>query len=127
MGAGLVAGAAVGLLWYAAKRYGRDRAGEIIDWSQVASIARRTSQAVPWADEREREAVEADYAAMLHEIAPTLREYTGSALDLTKSSVRALDRSEWIAANITNFRDLLQPVEELYREKVNPSRMDMPG
>jgi coenzyme F420 biosynthesis associated uncharacterized protein len=127
MGAGLVAGAAVGLLWFAAKRYGRDRAGEIIDWGQVASIARRTSQAAPWADERERAAVEADYSAMLHEIAPTLQEYTGSSLDLTRSAVRALDRSEWIAANVNNFRDLLQPVEQLYREKIDPARMDMPG
>src|SRR5437588_444775 len=55
MGAGLVAGAAVGLLWLAAKRYGRDRAGEIIDWDQVSSIARRTSQALPWAVPREGE------------------------------------------------------------------------
>jgi len=127
MGASLVAGAAVGLLWIAAKRYGRDRAGDIIDWDQVASIARRTSQAALWADAPQREAVEADYTAMLHEIAPTLKEYTGSDLDLTKSAVRALDRSEWIAANVNNFRDLLQPVEELYREKIDPSRMDMPG
>jgi coenzyme F420 biosynthesis associated uncharacterized protein len=127
MGAGLVAGAAVGLLWLAAKRYGRDRAGEIIDWGQVSAIARRTSQAAPWADVHHRDETEADYTAMLCEIAAPLQEYTGSALDLTKSEVRALDRSEWISANINNFRDLLRPVEELYREKVTPSRMDMPG
>src|SRR4051812_39460881 len=86
MGAGLIAGAAMGLLWYAAKRYGRDRAAEIIDWGQVSSIATRASQAPQWANAYQREAVEADYAAMLREIAPTLKEYTGSTLDLTRSA-----------------------------------------
>jgi len=127
MAGGVVAGAAMGLLWYAARKYGRDRAGEIIDWGQVAAIARRTSQAAPWLDADDREAAEADYTSMLHEIAEPLREYTGSDLDLSHTRVRALDRPDWISANIENFRDLLQPLEQLYQEKANPSRMDMPG
>src|SRR5207302_10082514 len=127
MGAGVVAGAAAGLLWIAARYYGRDRATEIIDWGQVTSVAVRTSQATTWLLPEERERAEADYTEMLREIAEPLRIYTGSALDLSKSAVRALDRPEWISANVANFRDLMKPLEELYREKINPSRLDMPG
>jgi len=127
MGAGMLAGAAAGLLWMAARRYGRGREAEIIDWGQVSAVALRTSQALPWFAAGERERTEADYAEMLREIAEPLQSYTGSNLDLSKSQVRALDRPEWISANVANFHDLLRPLEELYRERANPSRMDMPG
>jgi len=117
----------MGLLWVAARTYGRDKVGEIIDWGQVSSIARRTSVGAEWSNEAARERAEAEYAEMIAEIAEPLKEYTGSSLDLSKSAVRALDRPEWIAANITNFRDLLQPIEELYRERAKRVRTEMPG
>lgn len=127
MGAGVIAGAAAGLLWFAARHYGRDRAGEIIDWDQARSVALRTAQATPWLDSGERAAAEADYVDMLREVAGPLQRYTGSEFDIARSGVRALDRPEWISANMANFRDLLRPFEELYREKVDPARVQLPG
>jgi coenzyme F420 biosynthesis associated uncharacterized protein len=64
---------------------------------------------------------------MIDEIADPLKAYVGTGLDLSKSAVRAIDRPEWISANITNFRDLLLPIEELYRERATRRPSDMPG
>jgi coenzyme F420 biosynthesis associated uncharacterized protein len=127
LGAGLVAGAAAGLLWVAAKRYGRDRADQILDWNQINTIALRTAAVTPPMSAAERDGVEAEYANILDEIADPLAAYTGTGLDLRAREVRALDRPAWIEANIANFRELLQPFEQLYRDAVTPSRSDLPG
>jgi len=127
LGAGLAAGAAAGLLWVAARRYGRDRADQILDWEQITSIALRTCAATPPLTDAEQSMVEHDYEQILHEISEPLSAYTGSDLDLRAREVRALDRPEWIRANIANFRELMQPFEHLYREAATPGKMDLPG
>jgi coenzyme F420 biosynthesis associated uncharacterized protein len=127
LGAGLVAGAAAGLLWLAAKRYGRDRADQILDWDQINNIALRTAAVTPPMTAAERAIVEAEYDEILKEIADPLAAYTGTGLNLHEREVQALDRPAWIQANIANFRELLQPFEQLYREAVTPSKSDLPG
>src|SRR5439155_17046773 len=116
LGAGLVDGAAAGALWWGARRYGRERADPILDWDQITSIALRTCAITPPMSEEARAAVEADYGQILREIAEPLSAYTGTDLRLADNEVRALDRPEWIHANVANFRELLAPFEELYRD-----------
>jgi coenzyme F420 biosynthesis associated uncharacterized protein len=116
LGAGLVAGAAAGALWWAARRYGRDRADQILDWDQITSIALRTCAVTPPMTTAERAAAEREYEEILREISEPLSAYTGTDLRLSENEVRALDRPEWIKANVANFRELLRPFEELYRD-----------
>ncbi|MBM2812849.1 MAG: hypothetical protein HW416_3608 [Chloroflexi bacterium] len=116
VGAGLVFGAALGVLYTAARHYGRDRANEIIDWNRVTSVALRTSGGAQRMSEGQRAASESDYSAMLAEISAPLSEYTGSDLRLADTPVQALDRAAWIQTNVESFRHLLRPFEELYRD-----------
>jgi len=125
--AGLAGGAAAGLLWVAARRYGRDRADKILDWDQITAIAVRTSAEAPGLSPSVRSRAEAEYSDMLSEITEPLAAYTGTGLQVENCEVRAVDRPEWIRANVANFRELLHPFEELYEETANSSRFDLPG
>lgn len=127
LGAGLMAGAALGLAWMAARRYGRGRADQILDWEQIRSIAVRASAAAGPMSAEERDSVEAGYAQLVRDIAAPVADYTRTGLSLAATEVRALERPEWIDANISNFRELLQPFEQLYRDTVNPASFDLPG
>ncbi|MPZ15267.1 MAG: hypothetical protein GEU73_12730 [Chloroflexi bacterium] len=125
--AGLVAGAAVGLLWVAARHYAKDRADQILDWEQITSVAVRFSGAAAPISAERRASVEADYARILRDVSDPLAAYTGIDLSVAKTEARVLDRDGWIHANVRNFRDLLDPLEALYREKSASSRFDLPG
>ncbi|HEV8613559.1 MAG TPA: zinc-dependent metalloprotease, partial [Gemmatimonadales bacterium] len=127
LSAGLIAGAALGVAWVAARRYGRGRADQILDWEQIRSIAVRASSANGPLSADERTSIEEAYTRLVRDIAEPVAAYTGTGLTLAETEVRALDRPEWIDANISNFRDLLQPFEQLYREAANPGRFDLPG
>lgn len=123
--AAFVVGAGAGLLWVAARRYGRDRADQILDWDQISAIALRACGTVQLAG-AERAATDAEYSEIVRAIAEPLASYTGTQLDLTGSEVRALDRREWVLANVANFRELLRPFEDLFRD-VAPAAIDLPG
>src|SRR5207302_3869440 len=41
--------------------------------------------------------------------------------------IEVLDRAGWIRANMVNFRELLQPVEDFYRENASRSRFGPPA
>src|SRR5215218_6416538 len=87
LGAGMVAGAAAGLLWMAARRYGRDRADQILDWDQITTIAMRTCAATPPLTTTEQRSFVQDYEQILDEISDPLSAYTGSELDLRTREV----------------------------------------
>lgn len=127
VGAALLLGGAAGLLLVAARRYGRERADEILDWDQIMAIAARAAAAGPPVPRARLEAASEEYAAILREVAPPLSAYTGTDLSFTERDVRAVDRPEWIATNIDNVKELLAPFEQAYRETAGAARVDWPG
>src|SRR5438067_7880215 len=104
VGTSLVAGAAAAALWVVARRYGRNRADQILDWDQITSIALRTCAVTSPMSADARAEAEADYTHILREISEPLATYTGTGLELADNEVRALDRPEWVHANVANFR-----------------------
>jgi coenzyme F420 biosynthesis associated uncharacterized protein len=127
LGTALLLGGAAGFLFMAARRYGRERADEILDWDQITSIAVRASASVPPIPQQRLDAAADEYAAMLREISGPLSAYTGTDMTFTERDVRAVERREWIETNIGNFKELLAPFEQAYREASGRSRLDWPG
>jgi coenzyme F420 biosynthesis associated uncharacterized protein len=64
---------------------------------------------------------------MLREIEEPIASYTGNRLPLGASiHVEVTDRPGWIHANMVNFRELLQPIEELYQSATGQARLAPP-
>jgi coenzyme F420 biosynthesis associated uncharacterized protein len=127
LGAALLAGGAAGLLMIAARRYGKDKADQILDWSQITSIAVRASAGNPPMGQERLDAAAREYGAMLREISAPLAAYTGTNLTFDERDVRAVERPEWIETNIDNFKELLAPFEDLYRHTSSRQRANWPG
>jgi coenzyme F420 biosynthesis associated uncharacterized protein len=66
------------------------------------------------------------YAGMLRDIEGPIAAYTHNELSLANTRVEVLDRTGWIRANMVNFRELLQPVEDFYRETAGRTRFPPP-
>jgi coenzyme F420 biosynthesis associated uncharacterized protein len=124
---GLVAGAAVGLLAVAARRLGRDRADELLDWDQISAVALKTSGPPTHMSASYRDHAEADYRAMMEQVAGPLTAFTGISLSTVGHTVRPVNRPEWIEVNVANFRNLLGPFEDLYRESTRQKLVALPG
>jgi coenzyme F420 biosynthesis associated uncharacterized protein len=127
LGAALIAGGAAGLLMIAARRFGKERADEILDWDQITSIAVRSSASVPPLSQSRLDEAADEYASILREISGPLAAYTGTNLTFDERDVRAVERREWIETNVGNFKELLGPFEALYRESGGSARLDWPG
>ena len=128
VGAGLLIGVAAGVIWAANRRQARDSDGnQIFDWNRVRAIALRTLPDASRMSADERAASEAAYARILHDISEPLAAYTAVQLALGDIEVQALDRQDWVQTNIGNFRELLQPFEDLYRNASSSSGFDLPG
>src|SRR5919198_3118885 len=126
-GRGLILGAGAALLYAAARetiaparpqatdeRQPQDR-DRLIDWELATRVAIRTAGRTPSLHPGARAVLQAEYERMLREIEQPIAAYTGNELSLANTSVQVLDRAGWVRANMGNFRDLLQPVEEFYR------------
>ncbi|MBX5491712.1 MAG: zinc-dependent metalloprotease [Chloroflexi bacterium] len=116
-GTGLLIGAAAGVLWSAAERYGQRAPRQLVDWALVRGVAGRTAGEGAPLTEPERRLREARYRATLERIEAPIAAYTHTQLPLQTTEVRVLDRREWIDTNATNFQELLRPLEEFYRER----------
>jgi len=127
VGAGLLVGIAAGVLWAAARRQAKQQDNKVFDWDRIAAIALRTLPAGGRMSADARAASEATYARILRDITEPLAAYTGVQLALADIEVQALDRPDWVRTNIGNFRELLQPFEDLYRGASGPSRFDLPA
>jgi coenzyme F420 biosynthesis associated uncharacterized protein len=130
-GRGVIIGAGAAFLYAAARetasfaRHARreSQAGSeyaertrLIDWGWAERVAIRASGQAPTLHPSAREQLRAQYSALLREIEEPIARYTGKTLSLSSTAVEIMDRATWIRANMVNFRDLLQPMEELYRE-----------
>jgi coenzyme F420 biosynthesis associated uncharacterized protein len=123
-GAGLVVGAAAGLVLGAAERYGRRSGRQLIDWNFAVRVALRTCGTIPPLAVAERGALEDRYRGVLEQIEEPIARYTSTFLPLQGTEVRVLDRPAWIRTNASNFRELLQPFEDFYQDQ---ARRDTSG
>ncbi len=99
----------------------------LIDWELATRVAVRAAGRTPSLHPGARTQIQASYEAMLRDIEAPIAAYVGNDLSLANTAVEVLDRPGWIRANMFNFRYLLQPVEDFYKESVGgPSRLSAP-
>jgi coenzyme F420 biosynthesis associated uncharacterized protein len=103
-----------------------DESTRLIDWEWAARVAIRTAGRTPALHPGARAQLQQQYEQLLSEIEVPISSYTGNHLSLATIHVEVLDRAGWIRANISNFRELLQPVEDFYRESATRSRFGPP-
>jgi coenzyme F420 biosynthesis associated uncharacterized protein len=98
----------------------------LIDWDMATKVAVRASGRTPTLHPGARVQIQASYEAMLREIQAPIANYVGNDLSLANTVVEVLDRPGWIRANMFNFRYLLQPVEDFYKESLGTARSSVP-
>lgn len=125
---GIVLGGAAAVGYALARRYAGDPDDtRMIDWEWATQIATRVSSAEGTLDAATRPRLQREYDAMIREIEQPLADYTGTTLPLGKTVVQVLDRAEWIKANVANFKQLFQPLEELYQSALRKGGPGLPG
>ena len=102
------------------------RTARLIDWELAARVAIRTAGKTPTLHPGAQAQLQAEYEQLLREIEGPIAAYTGNELSLANTKVEVLDRAGWIRVNMVNFRELLQPVEDFYRESATRSRYGAP-
>lgn len=117
LGALLLLGVAAGYgVRYVATRAGAAAARKprtLVDWELARRVALRVSQS----DEhpiRNRAARHAQYRALVDRSEPLIERYMGARLVEPISRVHVFDRHEWLEANFVAFKQLLEPIEEIY-------------
>src|SRR5947209_3469542 len=137
-GRGLILGAGAALLYAAAREsfaparprstepHQADDRDRLIDWDLATNVAIRAAGRTPTLHPGARAQMQAQYETMLREIEQPIAHYVGNNLSLANTVVDVLDRPGWIRANVINFRFLLQPVEDYYRESLGRSRFGPP-
>ncbi|HET9493276.1 MAG TPA: zinc-dependent metalloprotease [Chloroflexia bacterium] len=116
LGLGLLAGAALGLVWADTRRkhYARHGAPDLMDWERVRRMARQIVQeADPGREWHER--WEEYYRGMVARCYPLITAEMGRPLPAPVDKIAAFSRTEWIDANIANFKQLFEPIEGIYK------------
>jgi coenzyme F420 biosynthesis associated uncharacterized protein len=98
----------------------------LIDWNLATQVAIRTAGRTPTLHPGARNQLQTQYETMLRDIEQPISGYVGNDLSLVNTTVEVLDRPGWIRANMVNFRYLLQPVEDFYRENMSQARFGPP-
>ena len=98
----------------------------LIDWDLATNVAIRTAGRTPTLHPGARARLQDQYEGMLRDIEAPIAAYVGNELSLSNTAVEVLDRAGWIRANMLNFRYLLQPVEDFYKESLGRSRFGPP-
>lgn len=127
LGKGMLVGASAAVLWAVARRYGREAERRMLDWEWALQVAVRSSGTVPVLHPLARERLQDEYRSMLRRIEQPIATYTGTNLSLAGTAIRVMDRHDWIRANVANFRELFEPLEELYAESMRSEPFDLPG
>lgn len=114
--AGMLIGAVAGALYVAAGRRWLDMDKALFDWERVQDMANRTSGRMPISNPWVARKLRSSYEEMVQTAEGPIAAYTGTNLPSAGTSVQVVNRREWIAANVANFRYLFEPVEEIYSE-----------
>jgi coenzyme F420 biosynthesis associated uncharacterized protein len=114
---GLMAGAALGLVWANTRQrhYARHGIPGLIEWERVRRMAHNIVQEPPVARDW-HEQWETYYRGMVARCYPLITAEMGRALPAPVDKIDAFSRTEWIDANIANFQKLFDPIEEIYRK-----------
>ncbi len=99
----------------------------LIDWEWAARLAIRAAGPSPTLHPTARERLQEEYGTLLREIERPIADYTGNQLSLANTEVSVMDRLSWVHANMASFRELLQPVEDLYGEQAAAGRGELRG
>src|SRR3954465_8366962 len=124
---GVLVGGAVAVGWAIARRYADDDDTRLIDWDTATQVATRVSGADGGISILDRARLQDEYESMVRKIEGPIADYTGTTLPLGQIDVRVLDRPEWIKANVAAFKQMFQPLEEVYSETVGKGGMSFPG
>ena len=114
--AGMLMGVVAGALYVAAGRRWLDTDKALFDWERVQDMANRTSGRMPISNPWVARKLRSSYEEMVQTAEGPIAAYTGTDLPSAGTSVQVVNRREWIAANVANFRYLFEPVEEIYSE-----------
>lgn len=124
LGLGLLAGAALGLVWANTKQrqYAREGAPALLDWERVRRMARQiVNEEAP--SQGWHAQWEAYYRDMVARCYPLITQEMGKPLPAPVDKIDAFSRVEWIDANISNFKQLFDPIEEIYRKVNSPTNL----
>ncbi|HEY8742707.1 MAG TPA: zinc-dependent metalloprotease [Chloroflexota bacterium] len=107
---------AVGAGVYVLQRARAMETGErrVIDWDRVRTVAvavANRGRRLPTASAALRQAEFQGYIARTE---PLIAEYLQTTLPQPLQTIYVFDRSQWIDANIRNFRELFEPLERVY-------------
>src|SRR5689334_16612186 len=115
IGAGLLAGAAIGAIATARARgltIPREEPTTIADWDRVVAIATSMNKAdaltMP-----QRTALDASYRALVEQCLPLVSSYMETKIDSPVDRTYAFDRVDWINANVEAFQNLLAPLNDI--------------
>jgi coenzyme F420 biosynthesis associated uncharacterized protein len=114
IGAGLLAGAAVGA-WASGRMRANapaDTARGLIDWDQARGIAINMNRGATLTSV-ERSRLDDYYRGLVDRCVPIVSDYTGTELPDTIERTFAFDRVDWINANLDSFKVMLAPIEAL--------------
>ncbi|MDQ2682459.1 MAG: zinc-dependent metalloprotease [Chloroflexota bacterium] len=118
IGAGVLAGAAIGAVATARARgitVPREQPTTIADWQRAAQIATgmNRSDALSAAERRQ---LDIEYRALVEQCLPLVSAYMGISIENPVERTFAFDRIDWINANIEAFQNLLGPRNEILLE-----------
>ncbi len=125
--AGIMLGLTAGALWVVTGKRWLQSEYELMNWDRVQEIAIRTSGKAPVISPWTTRKLHVAYEDMVRRVEDPIADYTGSRLPDTGTNVSVMGRREWIKANVANFRDLFDPVEEMYRELGRNTTVVVPG
>jgi coenzyme F420 biosynthesis associated uncharacterized protein len=127
-GKGFIIGAGAAAVWAIARYYGRraEVQHQLIDWERATSIALQACGAGAELPAGEKARLQNDYEEMVRGIEGPISQYTGTELPLGNTTIQVMDRGDWIRANVSNFRELFSPIDELYAETSRQSPLGLP-
>ncbi|HEX2988263.1 MAG TPA: zinc-dependent metalloprotease, partial [Chloroflexota bacterium] len=120
----LLAGALVGVAWVGSKQrqYAREGIPRLIEWGRVRRTARQIvkeeQETAGW-----HESWSQYYRGQVERCYPIVTQEMGRDLPAPVDHIVAFTRTEWIDANIANFRELFEPIEGLYLKLQSPNNL----
>jgi coenzyme F420 biosynthesis associated uncharacterized protein len=124
LGAGLLATAALGALYAGVKKrqYAKEGAPHLLDWNRVRKIALQVVREESY-EEGWQERWEAYYRGLVEQCYPIITAEMGRALPAPVDKIEAFTRRQWIEANVSNFRDLFEHIEGIYKRVQNENSL----
>jgi coenzyme F420 biosynthesis associated uncharacterized protein len=124
LGLGLLAGAALGLMWVNTRQryYAKHGVPGLIEWERARRMALQIIKDEP-APAGWHAQWEAYYRDMVVRCYPLITAEMGRPLPAPVDKIDAFTRTEWIDANIANFQMLFDPIEAIYKRVQSPNSL----